>query len=157
LLSIIAGVDLCDIAGISETICLTIISETGTNMYKWHNGKCFAAWLNVAPNTKITGGKIISSRMEKKKNYAGQAFRLAANALKHSKCPLGDHARKLKARLGKREGNVATAHKLAKIVYAMLKTKVPYNTDIQLQSEQKWKEKRIRYLQKELERLKKAS
>ena len=115
--------------GISETSFLEIISEIGTDMGKWKNDKHFAAWLNVAPNTKITGGKIISSKMQKKKNHAGQTFRMAANNLKNCKSPLGDYALKMRSRLGKRASNVASGHKLSKIVFDMLKNKAQYNPE----------------------------
>jgi transposase len=69
-----AGVDLSQVDGISETSFLEIISEIGTNMEKWKNDKHFAAWLNVAPNTKITGGKIISSKMQKRKTMQVRPF-----------------------------------------------------------------------------------
>ena len=67
LLKVIVGVDLCDVDGINEISALELISEIGTDMNKWKSSKHFAAWLNLAPNTKITGGKIISSKIKKKK------------------------------------------------------------------------------------------
>lgn len=153
---ILAGVDLTQVDGISETSFLEIISEIGTNMGKWKNDKHFAAWLNVAPNTKITGGRIISSKMQKKKNHAGQTFRMAANSLKNCKSPLGDDARKMRSRLGKRASIVASAHKLSKIVFVMLNNKVPYNPDTLKLSQKKWKEDRIAYLEKQITQLKNA-
>lgn len=155
-LSVVAGVDLAAVEGISEISFLEIISEVGTNMKKWKTHKHFAAWLNVAPNTKITGGKIISSKMQKKKNYAGQTLRVCANGLKKSRSPLGDYARKMKSKLGKKGGNVATAHKLARIIYKMLNEKCQYDINIIEQSQEIWKEKRIAYLEKQLIKLKKA-
>jgi transposase len=157
LLKIIAGIDLCDVEGFNETTSLYMLSEIGTDMSKWHNKNCFAAWLNVAPNTKITGGKIISSKMQKKKNHAGQVFRIVAHSCKSSKSPMGDYARKMRSRLGKKSGNVATAHKLANIIYSLLKNKCPYDPLIIRSSEQKSKEKRIAYLEKQLKKLKEAS
>lgn len=156
LLVILAGVDISQVDGISETSFLEVVSETGTDMSKWKNHKHFAAWLNVAPNTKITGGKIISSKMQKKKNHAGQTFRMAANSLKNCKSPLGDYARKMRSRLGKRASNVASAHKLAKIVFVMLRDKVQYNPDTVRLAQKKWKEDRIAYLEKQITQLKKA-
>jgi transposase len=147
---------LCDVEGINETGFLYIISEIGTDMSKWQNSKRFAAWLNVAPNTKITGGKIISSKMQKKKNHAGQILRIAANSMKNSKSPMGDYARKMKSRLGKNESNVAIAHKISRIIYSMLKNKCPYDSQLQIRSQQKSKDKRIAYLEKQLKRLKEA-
>ena len=67
-LKAITGVDLCKIPGISEVTALEFIAEVGTDMSKWKSSKHFAAWLNVVPNTKITGGKIISSKMQKRRS-----------------------------------------------------------------------------------------
>lgn len=156
LLKIIVGVDLCEVDGINEVSCLEIISEIGTDMSKWESGKHMSAWLNLAPNTKITGGKIISSKMQKKKNHAGQTFRMSASGLSKCKSPLGDYARKMKSRLGKKEGVVATAHKMARIVYTMIKDKRSYNHELMANNQKVWKEKRIKYLEKQLDQLKKA-
>jgi len=84
------GVDVTEVFGISEITALTIMSEVGTDMSKWKTENNFTSWLGLAPNTKISGGKIISSRIQKKKHHAGQSFRMAANSLHNSKSPLGD-------------------------------------------------------------------
>lgn len=157
LLKVIVGVDLCQVDGINEISCLELISETGTDMNKWQNSKHFSAWLNVAPNTKITGGKIISSKMQKKKNLAGQALRMSASTLSRSKSPMGDYSRKMKSKLGKKGGVVATAHKLAKILYTMIKEQKEYDPGILEQNNDLWKAKRIKYLEKQLHQLKTAS
>lgn len=125
-------------------------------MSKWQNDKYFAAWLNVAPNTKITGGKIISSKMQKKKNHCGQTLRMCANSVKSSKSPLGDYARKMKSRLGKNASTVAIAHKLAIIIYKLLKDKCEYNPEIIEKSQEKWKLKKIANLERQLKYLKTA-
>ena len=125
-------------------------------MSKWKSGKHMSAWLNLAPNTKVTGGKIISSKMQKKKNHAGQTFRMSASGLSKCKSPLGDYARKMKSRLGKKAGVVATAHKLARIVYTMIKEKRSYNHEIMANNQEIWREKRIKYLEKQLDQLKTA-
>jgi transposase len=156
LLKIIVGVDLCQVDGINEVSCLELISEIGTDMSKWKSGKHMSAWLNLAPNTKITGGKIISSKMQKKKNHAGQTLRMSASGLSKCKSPLGDYARKMKSRLGKKAGVVATAHKLARIVYTMIKEKHSYNHEIMANNQEIWREKRIKHLEKQLDQLKRA-
>lgn len=125
-------------------------------MGKWAGKKHFSAWLNVAPNTKITGGKIISSKMQKKKNQAGQTLRMSASSLSKSKSPLGDYYRKMRSRLGKKEAVVATAHKMARIIYTMIKEQKPYNQEIIAKNQLEWKEKKIQYLEKQLYQLKNA-
>lgn len=149
--------DLCDIDGISEISTLELISEIGTDMTKWKNSKHFSAWLNLTPNTKITGGKIISSKMQKKKNHAGQTLRMACCSLSKSKKPIGDFSRKMKSRLGKKGGVVATAHKLSRIIYTMIKEQKSYDRNKINNETEQWKEQKIKYLEKQLEKLKKVS
>ena len=157
MLKVIVGVDLCQLEGIAENSALELISETGTDMSKWKSSKHFVAWLNVAPNTKITGGKIISSKMQKKKNHAGQTLRMSASNLSRSKTPIGDYARKMKSRLGKKGGVVATAHKLARIIYTMIKDQKEYNMDLMVKEKENWKQRRIKYLEDQLNQLKKVA
>jgi len=84
-LKAILGVDVIVIYGISDISALEILSETGTNMSKWETSKHFVSWLNLCSNNKISGGKLISSMLMKKKpNTASQAFRNAANAVQRS-------------------------------------------------------------------------
>ncbi|RYF88851.1 MAG: hypothetical protein EOO03_07430 [Chitinophagaceae bacterium] len=87
----IHGVDVMAIYGIRDMAALEILSETGTDLSKWPSAKHFVSWLNLCPNNKISGGKIISSMLLKKvPNIASQAFRHAANAVGRSDNWLGD-------------------------------------------------------------------
>ena len=157
LLKIIVGVDLCKLESISEISALEFISETGVDMSKWKSYKHFAAWLNLTPNTKITGGKVISSRMQRKKNHAGLALRMAASNLSKSKSPLGDYARKMRSRIGKKGAVIASAHKLSKIIYTMIKNQEEYSKTTILENQVKWRQKRIKNLERQLEKLKSAA
>ena len=150
-------VDLCKIPSVNEVTALELISETGVDMNKWKSAKHFAAWLNLAPNTKITGGKIISSKVPKKKNKAGQCLKMAASTLSKSKSPLGDEYRRMRAKLGGKGAALAIAHKLSRIIYTMLKNKTEYNTGIITDSQKKWKEAKIKRLEKQTEKLKKSA
>ncbi len=150
-------VDLCKIPGINESTALEFISEVGTDMSKWKSVSHFAAWLNLAPNTKITGGKKISSKIQKKKNKAGQCLKMAASSLWKNKTPLGDYYRRHRAKSGGKGAVVATAHKLARIIYIMLKDKKEYNTDTMHKTQRKYKEQKIRQLEKQLAWLKKVA
>lgn len=156
-LKAILDVDLCLIPGISEITALELISEIGTDMEKWKSPKSFAAWLVLSPNTKITGGRVISSKVQKKKNRAGQSLRMAASTMANSKTGLGDYHRKMRSKLGGKGAVVATAHKISRIIYTMIKEKKEYNPIIIESSDQKSKEKRIKRLEKQLERLKQVA
>lgn len=122
----IAGVDLTEIPGINSLTALSLIGEIGLDMSKWQDGKRFASWLGLCPGTKISGGKVLSSRAKVCANRAAVALRIAANTLYRSHTALGAYLRRLKARLGPMKAITATAHKLALIVYNMLKHGVGY-------------------------------
>ena len=114
------GVDLTRVDGIGISTALVIASEIGFDLSAFPSGKHFASWTGVSPGTRITGGKVISGKVPKSHNRVGQALRLAASSLKHSNSALGGYYRRMCAKLGKKSGIVATAHKLARIVYALL-------------------------------------
>ena len=153
----LVGVDLCKIPGVSEVTALELITEIGTDMNKWPDAKHFAAWLNLTPNTKITGGKIISSKMMKKKNRAGQTLKMSAFSLSKNKTPLGDYYRRMRAKLGGKGAVLATAHKLARIIFAMLKNKKEYSPETLNEAQAQFNIKRIKQLEKQLAKLKQAA
>ena len=95
--------------------------------------------------------------MQKKKNHAGQTLRMSASNLSRSKTPIGDFARKMKSRLGKKGGVVATAHKMARIIYTMIKEQKEYNKDVMVKEQENWKRRRIKYLENQLDQLKKVA
>jgi transposase len=123
----ITGTDLAEIFGITETNAIEIISEVGLDMNKWPTVKHFTSWLNLAPNNKISGGKILSSKIPKKKNHAGQIFKMAAYAVQRSKNWLAMFYHRIKAKKGAPKAIVATARKIAAIFYKMMKEKVKFN------------------------------
>lgn len=117
----ITGVDLTQIDGLNTTNVLTLISEVGLDMSKWKTEKHFTSWLGLAPNNKISGGKVLSKHTKKTKNKAGNAFRLAASSLSRGDSYLGGVYRRFRSRLGPGKANVATARKIAVIFYNTLK------------------------------------
>lgn len=123
----ITGTNLPEIFGITETNAIEIISEVGLTMNKWPTVKHFTSWLNLAPNNKISGGKILSSRIPRKKNYAGQIFKMAAFAIQRSKNWLAMFYHRIKAKRGTPKAVVATARKIAAIFYKLMKEKVQFN------------------------------
>ena len=122
----LSGVDLTAIEGIDELHALTLASELGTDFSKWPTVKPFASWLGLCPQFKQTGGKVKSSRTRKGKNRAGRAFRLAAWSLMRSKGYLGAYLRRQRSRLGAPKAITAAAHKLARIVYHLVRYGVAY-------------------------------
>jgi transposase len=115
-----SGVDLTSIDGIDTNTALKILAEIGTDMSRWKTAKHFASWLGLSPGAKVSGGKVLSSATKPVANKAAAAFRMAAFTLFNSKSAIGAYLRRQRARLGAPKAITATAHKLARLVYAML-------------------------------------
>jgi transposase len=123
----IAGVDLTDVPGISANTAQTILSEVGPDISRFRNASAFASWLGLSPEREISGGKTLRTKTRKVKNRAAHALRLGAACLHHAKNYFGEFFRRMKFRLGTPQAITATAHKLARIVYHMLRTKEAYS------------------------------
>jgi transposase len=115
------GVDLIAIEGIGVTTSLVLFTEVGPDVSRFRSEKCFCSWLGLCPDNRISGGKVLSSRTRRVVNRVADALRMSATTLQNSQSALGGFYRRMKARLGAAEGVTATAHKLARIVYRLLK------------------------------------
>lgn len=121
------GVDLVAVHGLNEVTAQIIVTEVGTDMSRWKDEKHFCSWLGLAPHNDISAGKVLRSRTLKTCNRAGQAFRLAAQAVSKSNTVYGAFYRRMRAKLGPKKAMVATAHKIARAVYFMLRDREPFH------------------------------
>jgi transposase len=121
-----SGVDLTTIDAIDAMTAQTVLSECGIDMRRFATEDHYSSWLGVCPNHEITGGKVRRRRTRKVRNRAAQALRLAAQSLHHSKTALGAYYRRMRGRLGPAKAITATAHKLAILIYRMLKYGMEY-------------------------------
>ena len=121
-----AGADLTRIDGINESTALTILSEIDFNVESWKTSKHFCSWLGLSPGNKVSGGKVITSKTKRCANKVAASLRLAATNLCRSQTALGAYYRRVSAKLGKPGAVTATTHKLAHLVYSMLKHETKY-------------------------------
>jgi transposase len=117
----ISGVDLTRIDGIDVGVAQTVISEVGVDMTRWNTEAHFASWLGLCPDHRISGDKVLRKGTRHVVNRATTALRLAATTLLRSQSYLGAQYRRLRARLGAPKAITAMAHKLARLVYRLLK------------------------------------
>lgn len=122
----LTSLDLVAIDGISASLAQIILSEIGTDMSRFPTEKHFCSWLGLAPHNDISGGRVLRSRTLKTHNRAGQAFRQAAASVIRSQSAFGAFYRRKRAQLGPLQALVATAHKIARTVYHLLKDHLPY-------------------------------
>ena len=142
------GVDLTEIDGLEALSVQTILSEIGLDMSKWKTVKHFTSWLGLAPHNNISGGKVLSCKTKKTKNRANTALRLAAQSAGRSDSALGGFYRRMRAKHGTPKAITATAHKIARIIYSMLKHRTPYQDLGQDYYEHKYRERVIKNLQR---------
>ncbi len=148
------GIDLVAITGLNESTVQTIIAETGTNVDPFPSEKHYSSWLGLAPHNDISGGKRLRSRTLPTNNRAGQAFRMAAQSVaKSPDSVFGAFYRRMKARLGPSQAIVATAHKIARAFYYILKHRTPFHDLGGEEYERRAREREIKNLQKRAAKL----
>lgn len=142
------GVDLTAVDGLDALTVQSIITEIGIDVSPWPTVKHFASWLCLAPHNDKSGGKVLRRRTKKTQNRANLAFRLAAQSVGRSQSALGAFYRRMKARHGPAKATTATAHKLARIVYFMLKNRTAYCDPGVTYYEQQYRHRTIRNLKR---------
>ncbi len=149
----VVGIDLTKVTGLSSSLVLTIISEIGTDMTKWSTVKQFCSWLGLAPRNDISGGKVLRSRTLKNVNRATQAFRQVAQSVARSNSAFGAYFRRMRAKLGPQQVTVATAHKIARVVYHLLKHHEPFMETTVAEYTQQCRDRELRYLERKAAKL----
>lgn len=122
------GVDLLAIEGLSHSTVLSIMAEIGPDGFKkFNSSKQFVSWLRLAPNNKISGGKVLSSKTPKGSNRLKIALRQAANAIGNLKdTHLSDFFKRVAFRKGRQAAVSATARKLGVIIWTMITKGIAY-------------------------------
>jgi hypothetical protein len=144
----VLGVDLTAVPGFQSPTVLVLLGELGpTFAEKFPSGKHFGSWLGLCPDNRITGGKIYSVRTRDVKSRVAEALRLAAQSLWRAQNYFGDLYRRWKARLGGPKAITAMAHKLARILWHLLKYKEAFNPQVFARAEEKMKRRKLARLQ----------
>jgi transposase len=148
-----AGVDLTRIDGINVLTAQTILTEIGPDVSKWPTADHFVSWLGLCPNNKVTGGKVKRRRTRQTDSRTATALRLAAQAVGRADCASGAFYRRIKARHGPPVAVTATAHKLARTIYHLLKYRVDFHDPGAAAYDQQQRDRAIKQLQKQAARL----
>lgn len=150
------GVDLMAIEGMSYNTVLTIMSEVGYDgIKKFKTAKQFTSWLRLAPNNKVSGGKVLSSKIGKGSSRLKIALRNAANAIGNLKdsTPLRDFFHRINFRKGRVSAITATARKLAVIIWNMVTKGIAYqNPEGYLYLDQKRKLGLVKRIRKQIDK-----
>jgi transposase len=150
------GVDLSAVPGVGSAVPGTFMSELGTGTQiksAFRSAEAFASWLGLCPDNRVSGGKVLKAKTRKVVSRVAAALRIAAQSLRNSEHKLGEYCRRMKARLGKAEGITATAHKLARILYAVITRRVTYHEEEAFKQTPATQARRIHNLQKQAAKL----
>ncbi len=149
----ITGVDLTRIDGVDVIVAQTLVSEVGLDMSRWKTEAHFASWLGLCPDNRISGDKVLSRGTRHVLNRAANALRLGASTLLKSQTYLGAQYRRLRSKLGAPKAITAMAHRLARLVYRMLKYGQHYVDKGAEYYEQRNRQQQIEFLRKKAARL----
>lgn len=147
------GVDLTEVPGIDVGTALKILSELGSSLVQFATPKHFCSWLGLCPGTRISGNKRLSGASKRIPNRVARALKMAAFGLSRSHCAMGAYYRKLALRMGSPKAITAVAHKLARIIYAMLNGQAEFVKDDQEKHEARYRERAVKALQKRAKEL----
>lgn len=145
------AVDLTRINCIDATTTLKVIAETGPDLSRFPTSKQFTSWLGMCPATKITGGKRLSWKTKRTGNRAALALKTAAASLLKSQSALCAYYRRMCARLDKGKAITAAAHKLARLIYAMLTKGSEYVDRGQDYFEERYRQRVLHHLKRRAE------
>ena len=144
----VLGVDLTSVPGFQTPTVLVLVCELGPEFAeKFPTAKHFGSWLGLCPDNRITGGKIYSVKTRAVKSRVAGALRMAAQSLARAQNYFGDLYRRWKARLGGPKAITAMAHKLARVLWHLLKFKQAFDWTVFAKEEEKMKRKKLARLQ----------
>jgi transposase len=142
------GTDLTAIEGIGVGTALVVLTEVGPDVSRFKTEKNFCSWLGLCPDNRISGGKVLSSHTRRVVNRVSDALRMAAVALERSQSALGAFYRRMKGRMGAAEAITATAHRLARLIYRLIKHGELYVRQGMEDYEKKYQERKLHALRK---------
>jgi len=146
-------VDLTRIDGIEVMVAQTILSEVGLDMGRWKTEAHFSSWLGLCPDNRISGDRVLRRGTRRVINRAATALRMAATTLIRSRSYLGAQYRRLRTKLGAPKAITAMAHRLARLVYRMLKYGQQYVDKGMEYHDQRYRNQQIQSLQKKAAKL----
>jgi hypothetical protein len=147
------GIDLMAIEGVNDATVMAFISEIGLEgVKKFKSSKEFTSWLRLAPNNKISGGKILKHHLPKGSNRLKVALRQSANVIGNLKeGHLNNFFRRINYKKGRATAVSATARKLAVIIWNMLTKNEQYKPPTEyLFLDQKRKRKLVSRIKKNI-------
>ena len=143
------GADLTAIPTVGVETALTVAAEVGADLSRFATAAHFCSWLGLAPGTRISGDKRLGGPPARQTNRVGQALRMAASTARNSKTAIGAAHRRRLSRMDSAKAVKATAHQLARLIYAMLTRGEEYVERDLAAMETERRDRQIKHLQRQ--------
>ena len=118
LLQTIPGIDIMGAA--------MLLVEISAEMQNFGSAERLASWVGICPGNNESAGKRKTGKTRKGNAWVRRLLCEFAQAASRSRCALKDKFAALSIRKGHKKSIVALAHKMLRIVFAVLKNKTPY-------------------------------
>lgn len=112
--------------GIDRPGAAMLLVEIGEDMAVFGSAERIASWVGICPGNNESAGKRKSGRIRRGNPWVRRLLCECAQAAARTRCGLKGKFESLKVRKGHKKAIVALAHKLLRIIYAMLRDGTPY-------------------------------
>lgn len=114
------------IPGIDQMGAAMLLVEISADMDSFGSAEKLASWVGICPGNNESAGKRKSGKTRKGNAWVRRLLCEFAQAASRSRCALKDKFAALSIRKGHKKSIVALAHKMLRIIFAMLKDNKPY-------------------------------
>lgn len=141
-----------EIPGFSRAGAIEVLAQIGTDMSRFPSADHLVSWACLCPSSDSSAGKSLSTRTRKGSQWLKPLLtQIAWSAVNKKNSRLKSYFSRLKSRRGANKAIIATAAKILRIIYALLRDGVVYE---ERRAEQDLLEQEERQ-QRELARIKK--
>lgn len=118
---------LCTIPGVEMTTARVLVAELGTEMAQFPTVAHAASWAGLCPGNSESGGKRFSGKTRKGDRYLRRILVQSAwAAARANDCALAAAFRRTAQRRGMKKAVVATAHRILRIAYSIIRNGTEY-------------------------------
>ena len=120
---------LLTIPGISDNCCATILAEIGPNVDAFKTDKKLASWAGMCPGSNESAGVKKSSHTTQGNKYLKQALVMSVLSVQRAKEETFSlFYQRISSRGSKMKAIIACGHKMLRIIYKILQSHQPYNS-----------------------------
>jgi len=114
------------VPGIDEIGAAMLLVEIDADMDRFGSAERLASWVGICPGNNESAGKRKSARIRKGNAWVRRLLCEFANAAARTRCALKGKFDSMNIRKGRKKSIIALAHKMLRIVFAMISTGTPY-------------------------------